>query len=347
MILTQGECPGYVHSSAAHISLRQGVQGCTPLSGASFPTEYTTKTKDLARQKKKEEEEARVAKRRAEGYTCRRCCCKFDSNTKLHKHIRTRHTKKPKHSPLTPPPTRYPTSRPSRILVRVALLSHSLSPSPPSTPPSHITTSKQKPYLTVNDLHKMFAERPRLNTYSNIKCLFLALVNYHLIETRPPTWQEHVNCHLAETLDRLSTWYFHFNLPSLSVRDFSWPSIKELGRGRTQEQEIEEMDNGSQSDSEATTMAWYQSTLTAIPSTSRQQACFIGHDSQSDSKPASMAWHQSTSTTHEHESTVSLLQWQSFNSSVYLSDSFVISQDNSIMTRQEMDLHREYDIRGS
>ena len=154
--------------------------------------EYTTRMKELARQKKKEEEEARAAKRRAEGYTCRRCCCKFDSNTKLHKHIRTRHAKKPKHvvslqsatspkqaslvqasqasstsSSLTPPPTRSPTPtgsstlRPSRIPVRVASLSHSLPPSPPSTPPPHITAPKQKPYLTVDDLHKMFAGKPR------------------------------------------------------------------------------------------------------------------------------------------------------------------------------------------
>ena len=32
---------------------------------------------------------------------------------------------------------------------------------------------------------------------------------------------------------------------------------------------------------------------------------------------------------------------------VACSDSFVTSQDNSIITRQEVDLHREYDIRGS
>ena len=65
-------------------------------------------------------------------------------------------------SPLTPPPTRSPTptgsftSRPSRIPIRVA------SPlSPPSTPSPHITAPKQ-PYLTVDDLHKMFAGKPRL-----------------------------------------------------------------------------------------------------------------------------------------------------------------------------------------
>ena len=70
-------------------------------------------------------------------------------------------------SPLTPPPTRSPTPtgssilRPSRIPVRVASLSYSLPPSPPSTPPPHITAPKQKPYLTVDDLHKMFAGKPR------------------------------------------------------------------------------------------------------------------------------------------------------------------------------------------
>ncbi|KAG7005483.1 hypothetical protein G7Y79_00019g046630 [Physcia stellaris] len=50
--------------------------------------------KQLTKQKKK----ARLIKKRTEEYTCRRCkhSVKFDSNIKLHEHIRTRHAKKPK-----------------------------------------------------------------------------------------------------------------------------------------------------------------------------------------------------------------------------------------------------------
>ena len=73
--------------------------------------------------------------------------------------------------------------------------------------------------------------------YSNTKCLFLALVN----------------CHSVETLDRRPTWHFHFNLPFPSVRDLSYLLTKEFGWGYTQE--IEEMDNDSQSDSEPATKA--------------------------------------------------------------------------------------------
>ncbi|KAG7005111.1 hypothetical protein G7Y79_00021g049780 [Physcia stellaris] len=56
-----------------------------------------SKVKQEAKELLKQQEEARLAKKRAEGYTCRRCkTAKFDSNTKLHEHIRTRHAKKPK-----------------------------------------------------------------------------------------------------------------------------------------------------------------------------------------------------------------------------------------------------------
>ncbi|KAG6988967.1 hypothetical protein G7Y79_00066g094850 [Physcia stellaris] len=60
--------------------------------------EVKNKLKEEMKQLTKQKEEARLAKKRAEGYTCRRCknSTKFDSNIKLHEHIRTRHAKKPK-----------------------------------------------------------------------------------------------------------------------------------------------------------------------------------------------------------------------------------------------------------
>ncbi|KAG7009635.1 hypothetical protein G7Y79_00002g007500 [Physcia stellaris] len=59
------------------------------------------KTKKLLKQQK----EARLIKKRTEEYTCRRCKVKFDSNIKLHEHIRTRHAKKPKSQSIVSPPT--------------------------------------------------------------------------------------------------------------------------------------------------------------------------------------------------------------------------------------------------
>ena len=52
------------------------------------------KTKELMKQ----QEEIRLVKKRAKRYTCRRCkhSIKFDSNIKLHEHIRIRHAKKSK-----------------------------------------------------------------------------------------------------------------------------------------------------------------------------------------------------------------------------------------------------------
>lgn len=189
--------------------------------------EHTQKERTLAKQKAKTEEENRIAKKLAEGYTCRRCSAKFLSNTKLHEHIRDRHAKKPKsrgsgsggasikdpdlhvHSPklVAKSPATLTTSRPSRIPVRVASpptppttlasiesyaeIASSESPhlrgftlksarftrpftrplTPPFTPPSSSTppssfsttpsTPAPKPYLTMDDLSQMFAEKPQ------------------------------------------------------------------------------------------------------------------------------------------------------------------------------------------
>ena len=56
------------------------------------------KVKQKAKKLLKQQEETRLIKKRAEKYTCRRYknSTKFDSNIKLHEHIRTRHAKKPK-----------------------------------------------------------------------------------------------------------------------------------------------------------------------------------------------------------------------------------------------------------
>ncbi|KAG7001421.1 hypothetical protein G7Y79_00032g067740 [Physcia stellaris] len=194
-------------------------------------SEVKSKLKQEAKELAKQKEEARIAQKRAEGYTCRRCkhSAKFDSNTKLHEHIRTRHAKKPKPaqqsvehvaSPPTPlvspprsvtssPPSSPPTSpkvlplsMPAPEIVRER--SESVSPDPssvatprkpiswaeiasrpvapkssrlpiatpksvckslenasiacPPTPPR--TPTPSRPYLTVDDLSRMFAGKP-------------------------------------------------------------------------------------------------------------------------------------------------------------------------------------------
>ncbi|KAG6999478.1 hypothetical protein G7Y79_00034g069010 [Physcia stellaris] len=187
-----------------------------------------SKVKQEAKELLKQQEEARLAKKRAEGYTCRRCKngTKFDSNTKLHEHIRTRHAKKPKPaqqsvvSPPTPPqsitssppassprsvtsspPTspksvaespatpaepspeslsvatpRKPISwaeiasrpvvapKPSRLPIAtpksVCKSSENASIACPPTPPRTPSPKPSRPYLTVDDLFRMFAGKP-------------------------------------------------------------------------------------------------------------------------------------------------------------------------------------------
>ncbi|KAG7008284.1 hypothetical protein G7Y79_00006g019040 [Physcia stellaris] len=176
-------------------------------------SEVKNKLKQEAKELLKQQEEARLVKKRAEGYTCRRCkhSAKFDSNTKLHEHIRTRHAKKPKSQSIVSPPTppdsvtssppaspklvamslatppsetaseslsaatpRKPISwaeiasrpitapKPSRLPIAtpksVCKSSENASVACPPTPPRAPTPSR--PYLTVDDLFRMFAGKP-------------------------------------------------------------------------------------------------------------------------------------------------------------------------------------------
>ena len=100
--------------------------------------------KQSARQQRAIEEAACLVKKQAEGYTCRRCKGKFESNTKLHEHVRTKHAKRPKGEHTTvklpsPPPTSIalatPPSPPSTSMTLAT------PPSPPPTP----TTSIEPP----------------------------------------------------------------------------------------------------------------------------------------------------------------------------------------------------------
>ncbi|KAG6989887.1 hypothetical protein G7Y79_00062g093650 [Physcia stellaris] len=190
-------------------------------------SEIKSKLKQEAKESLKQKEEARIAAKRAEGYTCRRCkhSAKFDSNTKLHEHIRTRHAKKPKSkpaqqsvehvaSPPTPPASSPPSSpqsvtsspptspklvaespatptpselsptssvaTPRKPISWAEIASRPVAPKPsrlpiatpksvckplenasiacPPTPPR--TPTPSRPYLTVDDLFRMFAGKP-------------------------------------------------------------------------------------------------------------------------------------------------------------------------------------------
>ena len=175
-----------------------------------------SKIKQEAKELLKQQDEARIAAKRAEGYTCRRCKSKFDSNTKLHEHIRTRHAKKPKPAsqqsmpptpPVSPPqsvtsspptspklvamslatppsetssesssvatprkpiswaeiasrpivapkPSRLPIATPKSVCKPLENARVACPPTPPRTP------TPSRPYLTVDDLFRLFAGKP-------------------------------------------------------------------------------------------------------------------------------------------------------------------------------------------
>ncbi|KAG6988566.1 hypothetical protein G7Y79_00071g097370 [Physcia stellaris] len=93
-----------------------------------------SKIKQEAKKLLKQQEEVRLAKKRAEEYTCRRCkhSAKFDSNTKLHEHIRTRHAKKPK---------------PAQQSV-VSPASRSITSSPPASSSQSVVESSATPLIS-------------------------------------------------------------------------------------------------------------------------------------------------------------------------------------------------------
>ena len=151
--------------------------------------EHTQRERTLTKQKAKIKKEARIVKKHAEEYACRRCrCSKFDSNIKLHQHIRERHAKKSKSASITLV-TKFDserafnkdsdshlqlssllsssssklvvkslaisiTSRSSRISIRVVSSFTSSSSSSFSSP-------LKKTYLIMNDLSQMFVEKSK------------------------------------------------------------------------------------------------------------------------------------------------------------------------------------------
>ena len=109
-------------------------------------------------------EEARIAKEKAEAFVCRRCHEKYPSNTKLHDHVREKHTKPEKPTPQAPttpptPPTPLisPSPAPSAPVSPVSSVSppHTSSSPPPPTsiepaasPASVITSKESSPAIS-------------------------------------------------------------------------------------------------------------------------------------------------------------------------------------------------------
>ncbi|KAG6994032.1 hypothetical protein G7Y79_00048g084280 [Physcia stellaris] len=118
--------------------------------------------------------------------TCQKAVCKqcegaFESKNKLHEHLRQHHTaKEASHTPERPrnPPTppatpapiapttspkrsRLPIPTPKSASKRAETASVDCPLTPPATPPPRLRKSASKSYLTIHDLHRMFAEKPR------------------------------------------------------------------------------------------------------------------------------------------------------------------------------------------
>ena len=64
----------------------------------------------LAMEERDREEQLAKQKAKDEAFSCRRCAAKFPSNSKLHKHVAERHTKKASLSPVEPPTVKLPTA---------------------------------------------------------------------------------------------------------------------------------------------------------------------------------------------------------------------------------------------
>ncbi|KAG7002058.1 hypothetical protein G7Y79_00029g063540 [Physcia stellaris] len=112
-----------------------------------------SKVKQEAKKLLKQQEEARLAKKRTEEFTCRRCkhSVKFDSNIKLHEHIRTRHAKKSK--AVVSPSAQASEPKPA---------SEQSMPSPPASPPRSVTSSPPSSPLTSPKLLPLAIPTPEI-----------------------------------------------------------------------------------------------------------------------------------------------------------------------------------------
>lgn len=134
--------------------------------------EHFRRTKELAKEQAKTREEERIAKKQAEGYSCRRCRhpVKFDSNSKLHQHIRERHAKKPKPAEAPKPaalavastPAATPAFTPSPAAPHTPSPSEPAAEQAPSTPASKQASSS--PPATPTSSHELAAEQAALIT---------------------------------------------------------------------------------------------------------------------------------------------------------------------------------------
>ena len=90
----------HMNSSLNHVSRCSWYQQAKRAQESYHLRKHELKMKSKIKQKAKkllkQQDEIRIAQKRAERYVCRRCKSKFDSNIKLHEHIRTRHAKKSK-----------------------------------------------------------------------------------------------------------------------------------------------------------------------------------------------------------------------------------------------------------
>ncbi|KAG7004332.1 hypothetical protein G7Y79_00026g059160 [Physcia stellaris] len=127
------------------------------------------KSLEIESVKTEQKEEARLAQKRAEGYTCRRCkMAKFDSNTKLHEHIRNRHAKKPKPAQqsaelVASPPTPSVSSSQSVTSSPPAspkLVAESPATSTPSEPLSSSVATPRKPISWAEIASRPVAPKP-------------------------------------------------------------------------------------------------------------------------------------------------------------------------------------------
>ena len=91
----------HMNSSLNHVSRCSWYQQAKKTQESYHLRKHELRMKSKIKQKTKkllkQQNEIRITAKRAEKYTCKRCkTIKFDSNIKLHEHIRTRHAKKSK-----------------------------------------------------------------------------------------------------------------------------------------------------------------------------------------------------------------------------------------------------------
>ena len=159
----------------------------------------------LAMEERDREEQLAIQQAREEAFACRRCPAKFASNSKLHKHVAERHTKK------TSSPSSPTSPQASQSIVELAAVNLPTAPLP--TPPA--STPSATPKLSYTEVAKSALPTPPASPQPTKQISYAKLAESNTKSTPPPIpWHTKPKaCTLPRTYMTMEDLFRKFSIP--------------------------------------------------------------------------------------------------------------------------------------